>query len=150
MENAQGRAVQALNALAYDLDEVYHQAARKLGVTDSAMYVLYRLYELGDGCRLQDICREAGISKQTINSALRKLEQEGTLYLTPEGGKAKRVRLTEAGKVRVSQTAARLYSAECAALEGWTKEEIETHLHLMTKYIRSLSAQINSMEGNTL
>lgn len=150
MENAQRRAVQTLNALSYDLDVVYHQAARRLGVTDSAMYVLYRLYELGDGCRLQDICRDAGISKQTINSALRKLEGEGILYLTPEGGKTKRVRLTEAGKIRVSQTAARLYGAECAALEGWTPEEIETHLHLMTKYIRSFRAQIDSMEGKTL
>lgn len=150
MENAQRRAVQALNALTYDLDVVYHQAARRLEVTDSAMYVLYRLYELGDGCLLQDICREAGISKQTINSALRKLEGEGVLYLIPEGGKAKRVRLTEAGKARVEQTAARLYSAECGAMAGWTPEEIETHLRLMAKYIDALRREIDKMEGRSL
>ena len=150
MEDAQRQTVQTLNSLAYDLDVVYHQAARKLGVTDSAMYVLYRIYELGEGCLLQDICREAGISKQTINSALRKLEQEGSLYLTSDGGKAKRVWLTESGRQHRNRTAARLYSAECAALAGWTQEEIETHLRLMAKYVRALNAEIENMEGRNL
>lgn len=150
MEDAHRQAVQALNGLSYDMDVIYHQAARKLGLTDSAMYVLYRLYELGDGCLLRDICRGSGVSKQTVNSALRKLEEEEALYLTRDGGRSKRVWLTEKGNACLTQTVARLYRAECAALEGWTREEIETHLQLMEKYARALGAEVEKMEERTL
>ena len=34
-----------LNCLASDLDSLYHQAALKLGFSDSVMFVLYLVYE---------------------------------------------------------------------------------------------------------
>lgn len=137
--------IHRLNCLSNDLNSLYHQASRKLGVSDSVSVVLYMIYDKGDGCLLYDIWNEGGTSKQTINSAVRRLEADGILYLERDRGKAKRVRLTETGREYVLQTVARLYKAECRALESWTEDEIETYLRLMKKYNDSFRAEIEKM-----
>lgn len=144
-ENKNKKAIHRVNVLSKDLDSLYHQAALKLGISDSVMYILYVIYENGDSCLLHDICNACGISKQTINSALRKLEAEEILYLEPYKGKTKRVCLTEKGKIYVTQTAARLYQAECQAFDSWTQEEIEQYVKLMEKFQQTLRIQIEEM-----
>lgn len=52
-----------INCLASDLDSLYHQAAQKLGISDSVMMVLYLLYEKNGKCLLNDIRKETSISK---------------------------------------------------------------------------------------
>lgn len=137
--------MQRVNCLSKELDAIYHQAALRFGISDSVLLVLYMIYEKGEPCLLSDICRESGTSKQTINSAIRKLEQEGVLYLEADKGKTKHICLTEQGKVYVAETAARLFEAECNAFADWTEEEMEQYLHLMEKYNRSLRAQMETV-----
>ena len=134
-----------VNCLASDLDALYHQAALKLGLSDSVMFVLYLIYEKQGRCPLSSICRETSISKQTLNSALRKLEKEGILYLERSGGRTKNACLTEKGQDYVNRTIARLFSAECSAFQGWTEEEIHQHLRLMEKYNACFREQIEKM-----
>lgn len=150
MKHDSREKVQRLNRLSYDFDQLYHQAARTLDMSDSALRILYALCEQSDGRLLQDVCRESGVSKQTINSALRKLESEDILYLEQDRGKSKRVFLTEKGRAYAAQTAARLYAAECDAFDDWTEEELELYLNLMHKHVDSLRAQINRMERSPL
>ena len=71
-----------------ELDDLYHNLALRQGLSDSASIILYALYLLGDGCLQRDICDLSYISKQTINSSIRRLEQDGYLYLQPEIGRA--------------------------------------------------------------
>lgn len=70
----------------------------KLGMSDSAISILYAILEQGDSCLLQHICHYTRLSKQTINSALRKLEREDIVYLEMAGSKNKMVHLTETGR----------------------------------------------------
>lgn len=140
--------IRQVNRLTYELDAIYHQAAWKLGLSDSAMRIVYLIYEKGDGCLLQDICRESSLSKQTVNSALRKLEGENVLYLEPAAGKGKRIRLTDSGEGYVNRTAARLYEAERSVYQQWTGEELSRYLFLMEKYNRDLREKIEQWEGN--
>lgn len=134
-----------VNCLASDLDALYHQAALKLGLSDSVMFVLYLLYEKQGKCALGSICRETSISKQTLNSALRKLEGEGILYLEQSGGRTKSACLTEKGRAFVSRTVARLFNAECSAFQGWSEGEIAQYLRLMEKYNSCFREQIEKM-----
>lgn len=134
--------IRKINGLTSEMDALYHRAALKIGLADSAMHILYTICNNGESCLLSDIYRQSGISKQTINSALRKLEEKGVLYLEQYKGKAKKVLLTETGKTYMQQTAARLYEAECRAFETWTEDEINTYIHLLTKYETSLHEQI--------
>ena len=96
-------------------------------------------------CLLSDVYKQSGISKQTVNSALRKLESDSMVYLENHKGKAKTVCLTDAGKALVQQTAARLYDAERRALETWTGEEIDQHIALLEKYLNALTEQVQAL-----
>lgn len=149
MKNTYYDKVQRVNCLTNDLDAIYHQAARKLGVSDSVLLVLYMIHEKGDGCLLYEIWKESGISKQTINSALRKLETDQILYLKQDKGKTKRVYLTDKGKEYMMQTAGRLLEAESDAFHDWINEELELYLKLLEKYNCSFREQIEKMEGRT-
>lgn len=141
--------IRRINCLTKDLDSLYHQAARNLGVADSVMCVVYMVHERGDGCLLYDIWNESGISKQTINSAIRKLEQDKILFLEQDKGRNKRIRLTPEGSVYVERMATKLLEMECASFEGWTEQEIGLHLELMERYNRAFRAQVEQMEGST-
>lgn len=131
-----------INYLTAETDALYHQASRKLGISDSAMRALYTIYDNGESCMLSDIYKQSGISKQTVNSAIRKLEDDEILYLENCGGRGKKVFLTEKGKLYIQQTAARLYEAECNALASWTEEEIDLYIRFMEKYVRSFRDQV--------
>lgn len=147
MQHDRREDVHRLNCLSNDLDALYHLAARRLGVPDSVLIVAYMIHEKGDGCLLYDVCSESGLSKQTINSALRRLERDNVLYLEQDRGKTKRIRLTETGRDFVSRTAARLFEAECSAFASWTDEEFALHLRLMEKYKRALREEIDKWKG---
>lgn len=145
MPHTKREHIYKINCLANELDASYHLAARKLEMTDSALIILYLLYEKGGSCALGEICRESWLSKQTVNSALRALERGEILYLTPSAGKAKNVNLTEKGKIYAEQTGGRILKAECDAFDTWSEEEIETYLSLMEKYNRAFQAQVEKL-----
>ena len=91
------------NYLANEIDNAYHEAALKLHLSDSSMLILYAICSGGKNYYpLCDIYNLSGVSKQTLNSALRKLESEGIVYLKLFGGKKKLIYLTEKGKDIVS------------------------------------------------
>lgn len=134
-----------INCLSEDINSLYHQAALKLGVPDSVLFVLYMIYTNGGQCLLSDIYKSYGISKQTINSAIRKLEGEDIVFLEKHNGKAKTVCLTENGKPYINENAAKLFDAECSAFGGWSEEEMDLYLSLIQKHNASLRSQIQNL-----
>lgn len=57
--------IEELNCLYKAWDDVYHSAATKLGLSDSAFLIFYGLAELGDGCSQKDLAQHYSASKQT-------------------------------------------------------------------------------------
>lgn len=134
-----------INYLGAEMDALYHQASLRLGVSDSVMRALYTVYDNGGTCLLSDIYKQSGISKQTVNSAIRRLESEEILYLEQENGRGKRVHLTEKGKDYVEKNVARLYAAECEIFASWTEEEIDSYICFMEKYNEMFRQQLEQM-----
>ena len=64
-----------------EINALYHEAAVKMGISDSVQNILYVLCEKGGQCLQSKISKLTGISRQTINSAIRKLEKEEIVYL---------------------------------------------------------------------
>jgi transcriptional regulator, MarR family len=137
--------IHRINYLNAELNALYHHASLKLGLTDSAAMVLYTIYDNGENCLLSDIYKQSGVSKQTVNSAIRKLEKERIIYLEQHSGRTKKVVLTDTGKEYVQKTVARLFDAEAAAFASWTEEEINAHIGFMEKYIDSFREQIEEL-----
>lgn len=137
--------IHRINYLNAELEALYHQASLKLGLTDSASIVLYTIYDNGEDCLLSDIYKQSGVSKQTVNSAIRSLEKKHIVYLEQYSGRAKKVVLTDDGKEYVQKTVARLFDAEAAAFASWTEEEINAHIRFLEKYIDSFHEQIDKL-----
>lgn len=134
-----------INQQIAETDFLYHQAALKLGLTDSALRVLYTLLDHGCSCPLALVYRQTGLSKQTVHSAIRKLEEQGILTLQAENGGAKTAALTKAGQEYTKNTAGRLFQAECRVYADWSEEEMQQMLSLMQKYNTALQKQIDTM-----
>lgn len=137
--------IHRINYLTSEMNALYHHASLKLGISDSVSNVLYTVYDKGACCLLSDVYKACGISRQTVNSAIRKLEAEGILYLTPYSGRSKQIILTEQGRAYTERTAARLFEAEVRAFDGWTEEEIQLHIRSMERYTESLRRALSAM-----
>lgn len=137
--------IHRINYLGTELESLYHRSSIKLGITDSVSMVLYTIYDEGGECLLSDIYKNSGISKQTINSAIRNLEAQDILYLRQHSGRSKVAILTEKGKEFAEETVGKICRAECDAFDSWTEEEIKTYLRLMEKYIDCFRQQIEKI-----
>ncbi len=137
--------IHRINYLNAELNALYHHASLKLGLTDSVSLVLYTIYDNGGNCLLSDIYKQSGVSKQTVNSAIRNLEKKHIIYLEQHSGRAKKVVLTDTGKEYVQKTVSRLFDAEAAAFVSWTEDEINAHIGFMEKYIDSFREQIEEL-----
>lgn len=135
------------NHLVRETDAAYHEAALRMGMSDSAMQILYILCDSGGDCPLGKICNLSGTSKQTINSSLRKLEEEEIVYLEGMGGKRKRVCLTEKGRGLAERTVVQLIEIENNILDSWSKEELEKYLELTERYLLALREKIGGLGG---
>lgn len=142
------KALRRFNHLLSETAEAYHDASVRLGLSYSMMQILYTVYDYGDGrrCPLREVCVQTGISKQTINSALRRLEGEGIARLEQTGGKRKDVCLTEAGLALARRTVARIMAVEDGVFASWRPEDVETYLTLTKRYLTAFREGIQNLE----
>ena len=87
MDTRNDRANRKYNNLFRLENELYHDIAVKMGLSDSAFGILYWLDDLGDGCLQRDVCVASGLTKQTVNSSVHKLERTGFVELRVEQGR---------------------------------------------------------------
>lgn len=138
-----GTQMKRFNQLISEIDAAYHDAALKLGISDSAMLILYTLYSCDGECLLSHIT--SGSSKQTINSALRKLEAEEIVYLETFEGRKKKVYLTEKGKQFAKNTVFQVIEVENEIFGSWTDEERNTYLNLTQRYLAAFKEKIKEI-----
>ena len=135
--------IKRFNLLASEIEALYHKAALKLGFSDSIMQILYTICSVGDSCLLSDICRLSGTSKQTIHSAVRILEDNGSVYLEAKSGRKKAVCLTDKGKATVKETVARIIEIENQIFASWTESEREEYLRLTKAYMLAFKEKLD-------
>lgn len=133
------------NYLTNEIDSVYHETALRLGLSDSAMIILYTVCQNGRECLLNDIMRLSGISKQTVNSALRKLEREDILYLEALSGRKKKICLTEKGLALAKSTVFRLIQLENDIFAGWTERERQFYIELTRRYLAAIKEKMKEL-----
>lgn len=138
MENRVSKEMKRFNHLMSEIEATYHEISWKLKLSDSAIQILYTICNNGRDCLLQDICYHTGLSKQTINSAVRKLEAEQVVYLESVGSKSKKVCLTEKGKRLADQTAGKVIQAENEIFASWVPEDVQKYLDLTEAYLLAL------------
>ncbi len=138
MEKSSLSSLKRYNHLVGEIDAVYHEASLKLGMSDSISKILYTICNVGSSCLLHDICKQTGLSKQTVHSAIRNLEAKEMVTLELVGGKSKKVCLTEKGEIFAQKTARRLIDMENRILSSWPKEDVQTYLELTERFLVDL------------
>lgn len=150
MENRITQYNRRINYLITETDAAYHDLARVFGLSDSVLMIFYALTDADGQCPLASIYRQTGCSKQTINSALRKLEAEKLVYLRPADGKSKIVCLTERGAALAGRTAGVIQRAENEIYASWPEGELQEYLRLTQKYLDALREKTSEMRNMSL
>lgn len=80
--------------------EVYYKLASHFGMTETMFDILYFVRENDGGYTQVQLCESLHLRKQTVNSALKKLEKDGVICLSQDSGnkKSKTIHFTEKGK----------------------------------------------------
>ncbi len=130
------------------MNVLYHNYAKAIGLSDSAFWLLYSLYEHEAPCTQRDLCQSWFYAPQTINTALKSLEGQGYIQLAfaPGNQKSKRILFTPAGKALVRDKIAPLVRAEERSFDRLSPEEREKLLELTRKHISLLESEIKEIE----
>ena len=144
MENMTSDPLALFNQLYKEMDEIYHQYAKRRGISDTALWLLYSLYEDGAGYTQRELCSAWHYPPQTINSALKSLVNQGYIRLKPVEGnqKNKRIALTEAGNEMMREVIFPLIQAEKRTFQRLEKSERDTLLSLTHKYVSLLKGEV--------
>lgn len=144
MENMTSDPLALFNQLYKEMDEIYHQYAKRQGISDTALWLLYSLYEDGAGYTQRELCSAWHYPPQTINSALKSLVNQGYIRLKPVEGnqKNKRIALTETGKELMREVISPLIRAEKRTFQRLEKSERDTLLSLTHKYVSLLKGEV--------
>lgn len=133
-----------MNLLYREFDQLYHGLSAAMGLSDSAFLILYFLCDNGEGCLQRDICRACSLSKQTVNSSVRRLEQDGIVTFQRRTGRDQPIFLTEKGKRMAEEKIMPVMAMENRALEKMEESESRMLLELTRKYM----AILGEMAGN--
>lgn len=134
----QEKALWELNRIYREVEEVYHEIALKSGLSDSAFDIFYAICTLQAGCSQTDICAHVFLTKQTVNSSIRKLEQEGYIRMEHGKGRALQIYLTEAGQALAQERIEPVLRMEDQVFQAFDAQERREFLRLSQKYLSGL------------
>ena len=137
---------QRLNKTYNELNGLYHDISVKLGLSDSESMVMYMLYDMEEPLTQSDIVKATGLSKQTLNSAIRKLEKEEIIILEKMNEKSKIIVMTDKGQKLVEQKMKPLVEMEERVLASWTEEDRLTYLELIEKFKVQFEKEVNAYD----
>ncbi len=138
--------LRAYNELIKENDEIYRNLSKLYGMGTCAFWILYLLWE-NDGMYPQcELCHILSQPKQTINSALKKMENDGLLSLCDgKNHRQKNVVLTKQGVERAKNSVAKVIRCEEQAFHCLTEEERSQFLYLFRLYGSHLKKQMESL-----
>lgn len=122
----------------FGLNDLYALWAKRHGLTVNALFALYASRNI-ENCTQQDISKMLMLPKQTVNSLLNTLEQQGYITKTEHSSdkRCKVIVLAPLGREYADNVLAKLFTAESAALEAMTVEEMEGFLNGMAAFMKN-------------
>lgn len=126
-----------------ELGSIYQRQSKKFELSESTIAILYAIRTSETGVTQKEIIEEFLLPKQTVNSAMKKLLDEGKVFVAEKTGREKRFLLTKEGIEMASQSADLILNAEKKAFFSFTDKEQETIIELLEKYNKRLDDEMN-------
>lgn len=132
--------IQEFNELLKKMDDIYHQLAKNSGLSDTAFWIIYTIKNEKETYKQKDLCDMWSYSKQTINSALKKLEEQNIIKLVsiPENKKDKKLVLTQYGEEIAKKFIEPVNKIEKKALTKIDEKERTELIRIFQKYINEM------------
>lgn len=137
------------NHLLKESDDIYRVYAKNSNLSETAFWILYCIREREEAFTQREICNYWFYTPQTVNSALKHMEEDGLLVLRAEEGnrKSKKIYLTEKGEKLVEQIVDPLIDAEVRATEKLGEQEMEKFLKIMKKQTELFREEIANIKN---
>lgn len=133
--------IQEFNQLLKKMDSVYDKLAKSSGISDTAFWIIYTVKNEKETYKQKDLCVMWSYSKQTINSALKKLEEQNIIQLesVPENKKDKKIILTEYGEKIAKELIEPVNEIERKSLRNI--KERKAFVNLFKEYIETMEQE---------
>lgn len=130
-----------------ETDAIYSRLAERGGISDSMFWVLYSIRMSGGQCTQRDISRSWAMSKQTVHSALKKLQEGGyiTMEVSALDRRSKHIGLTEQGREFAAKNIDDIFTTEREAFCAMEEQERQALLELSGKYHRLLAERMKRL-----
>lgn len=145
MNYTQSRELKENNRIYREMESIYHEICVKAGISDTDFIALYSIVEFEDGCCQREIAKQYSISRQTVNSSVKKLVQNGCVVLESGKGHDKQIVLTEKGKAMAKQKIIPVMEAEAGVFMHMTEEERKKLLRLNAKYMEIFRQKVGEL-----
>lgn len=137
--------LQRFNQFFHEMTGLYHEVSLKMSLADSVVGILYTLRAQERDCCLSEIARLNGMSRQTLNSAIRKLEAQGLVALAEGGGRRRCAYLTEAGLRLAEARIDPIIQMEGDLLEDWSPQDRRELFRLLDKYCADYARRLKNL-----
>ncbi len=135
------------NSIIKEHEDLYRQLAKRFGMSECSFWILYSLRETNTSITQSELCYALSQPKQTINSALKKMQDYGFIeLLISQDRRKKYIRLTDKGALLAQETVDKVILLENQTFDTFTEEEQSLFLQLLHKYTDNL--KINLSERN--
>lgn len=128
--------IKSYNEIFKAFNKIYHVFALDCGLSDSASIILYELRFAGSGITQKDIGSWLSLSKQTVNTSIKRLESQG-LVICRDGEGDRRMRyveLTDEGREFCRIHIDRIIKAEANTFARMTDGQAEELLSAEKRY----------------
>ena len=125
----------------------YHKLANYYKLSDSSFWIIYGLYENEDGFTQKELYTDWCLNKQTINSSVKYLINEGYVELEylENNKKFKKLKLTEKGKKLAKNTVGEVMKLERKAFEDTDENEVNMVINFFEKQTISFKGEVNKI-----
>lgn len=133
-----------------EIDALYHELARHYGLSDTAYYIFYVIRLSDEAYTQARLCDELHLSKQTVFSALKRLEADGYVEVRPsaENQKSKNIYLTVKGVEMARQSVDKVETAEENAFRALGERDAAMLNALTAKYVSFLRKEIGGLTSD--
>lgn len=128
------------------INSLYHEEAVRLGISETALWILYSIYGAEETFTQYDLCEAWQYPRQTINSAITSLIKIGyvVLEMIPGTRNRKAIHLTGSGLAFCEKNILPLYLAEERAYLQMSEKELHTFVSLYEKQYILLKKEFDS------
>lgn len=112
----------------FEINNIYHIWAKRHGVQDTTLFVLYVINNTAPYCTQSQICNKLFLPKQTVSQILSGLEKDGYILKEPntKDRRNKIIRFTEKGTHFATSILEELKLAESEAFNQMSQEQRRT------------------------